>query len=63
MGPSPTPGGNRAQVYGTFALFFLLNSFLVSAEDQHREDILPRLLPFLRDWSGPVGLKKAEQMF
>ena len=47
----PAPSGNRSPVYGTFALFFLLNSFLVSAKDQHREDILP-ILP---DWSGHVG--------
>ena len=41
----------RGLKFMAFALFFLLNSFLVSAKDQHREDILP-ILP---DWSGHVG--------
>ena len=57
----PAPSGNRSPVYGTFALFFLLNSFLVSAKDQHAaRTYSPRYFtrPVRTRW-----LEKGEQMF
>ena len=56
---SSTPGGNRTRVYGAFALFFLLNRFLVSAKDQHREDIYLPSSPFFTGLVRTCWLKES----